>query len=91
MRFKENQISIELLKIAVWKLHGKEIVRIFKFKDFVKSIAFVQKVAVLAEKFNHHPDILIRYNRVTLRLTTHDEGGLTEKDFHFAEQINLMK
>jgi 4a-hydroxytetrahydrobiopterin dehydratase len=59
-------------------------VRTFKFKDFVGSLAFVNKVGELAEKAGHHPDIDIRYNKVRLALVTHDAGGITAKDFDLA-------
>jgi 4a-hydroxytetrahydrobiopterin dehydratase len=51
----------------------------------------VKNVAILAERYNHHPDILIRYDKVQLNLTTHDEGGLTEKDFKLAVQVNKLR
>ncbi len=60
------------------------------FKDFVKSMRFVNRVATRAESMNHHPDISIRYNRVQLTLTTHDEGGLTMKDFMLARKIDRL-
>ena len=66
---------------------GKKITRTFEFKGFIEAMAFVNKVAVLAEKENHHPDINIQWNKVTLTLTTHDAGGLTEKDLGMAEKI----
>jgi len=71
-----------------WKLQGKQIGKLFVFEDFLQSIRFVNRVAKLAEAMNHHPDIAIEYNRVRLTLTTHDEGGLTMKDFRLARQIN---
>ena len=90
MLYPSKQVREELISLKGWKKKGKEIVREFKFRNFVHSIAFVKKVARLAEKSFHHPDILIKYSRVTLYLTTHDEGGLTEKDFNLARQINRL-
>jgi 4a-hydroxytetrahydrobiopterin dehydratase len=58
--------------------------RTFQFQDFVAALRFVNRVADLAERAGHHPDIDIRYNRVRLGLTTHDAGGLTGKDFELA-------
>jgi len=81
-------IKEQLTQLDGWELDGKEIVKSFKFKDFVDSIAFVTRVAFLAEKANHHPDISISWNRVTLSLSTHSEGGITENDINLAEQIN---
>jgi 4a-hydroxytetrahydrobiopterin dehydratase len=66
------------------------IARSFRFKNFSDAMQFVNKVARLAERANHHPDIMIRYDKVSLTLTTHDEGGLTEKDFKLACQINRL-
>jgi 4a-hydroxytetrahydrobiopterin dehydratase len=66
------------------------ISRKFVFADFVQAMRFVNRVARLAEAANHHPDITINYNRVKLALTTHDEGGLTMKDFRLASRINKL-
>jgi len=60
------------------------------FDDFMQGIRFLNKVAGLAERMNHHPDVSIRYNKVRLSLTTHDEGGLTIKDFNLARKINPL-
>ena len=70
-----------------WENNGKEITRTYKFKDFVEALAFVNKVAGLAEAADHHPDIDIRWNKVRLTLSTHSAGGLTDKDFALALQI----
>ena len=64
-----------------WTLEGDAIRKQFTFKDFLGAIAFVNRLAPEAERADHHPDILINYKRVTLTYSTHDEGGLTEKDF----------
>jgi 4a-hydroxytetrahydrobiopterin dehydratase len=64
-----------------WTLEGDAIRKQFTFNDFPAAIAFVNRLAPEAEKADHHPDILINYKRVTLTYSTHDEGGLTEKDF----------
>ena len=70
-----------------WENNGKEITKAYKFKDFAEAMAFVNKVAGLAEAADHHPDIDIRYNKVRLMLSTHSAGSLTEKDFSLARQI----
>jgi len=70
-----------------WELAGAEIVKEYKFADFVAAIAFVNRLAERAEAANHHPDIDIRWNRVRLALSTHSEGGLTRKDFDLAAEI----
>jgi len=71
-----------------WSKRAQIISRTFKFEGFLKAIEFVNRVAKKAQKINHHPDIDIRFNKVTLKLTTHDEGGLTEKDFSLARQCD---
>jgi len=87
----EKQIVGLLRSTKGWKLRGSEIQKIFIHKDFARAMGFVQSVALLAEKMNHHPDIDIRWNKVLLSLSTHSAGGLTEKDFALAEQINALK
>jgi 4a-hydroxytetrahydrobiopterin dehydratase len=71
-----------------WELAGDAIRRRYAFKDFKESMAFVKRVAELAERADHHPDILIEYSKVTLTLTTHDAGGLSEHDFALARAID---
>jgi 4a-hydroxytetrahydrobiopterin dehydratase len=73
-----------------WKRRGATISRTFQFKDFVAAIKFVNAVAKLAEKARHHPNLDIRWNKVTLTLTTHREGGLTERDFKLARQFDRL-
>lgn len=85
----EKEIEEGLTKLDGWELHGNEITKTYTHRDFIDSISFVSRVAMLAEKANHHPDILIKYDRVTLSLSTHSEGGLTEKDFNLAGKIDL--
>lgn len=90
MLLSQTQIQIELQKLSVWKLAENEITKQFVFKDFIQAIGFINQVAILAEKFDHHPDIDIRWNKVTLRLSTHSAGGLTEKDFILAKEIDKI-
>ncbi len=78
------QIKSSLATVPAWKRKGNAVVRTFQFTDFVVAMKFVNAVAKLAEKAAHHPDIDIRWNKVSLLLTTHDAGGLTEKDFALA-------
>lgn len=73
--------------VPCWENNGKEITRTYKFKDFKEALAFVNRVAELADAADHHPDIDIRWNKVKLTLSTHSAGGLTEKDFALARQI----
>ena len=90
LKFGEEQILRALASLPFWKRNGDVIVRTFQFKDFPTAIQFVQSVAVAAEQAWHHPDIDIRWNKVTLTLTTHDAGGLTEKDFALARQFDRL-
>src|ERR1035438_8252174 len=83
-----KQIKLHLKAIPDWTKRAQTICRTFKFEEFLMSIAFVRRVAKRAEKNQHHPDIDVRYDKVSLTLTTHDEGGLTEKDFTLARQCD---
>jgi 4a-hydroxytetrahydrobiopterin dehydratase len=71
-----------------WELGETSITRTFQLSDFIEAMGFVNRVALLAEKAFHHPDIDIRWNRVTLTLSTHSEGGLTGKDVDLAASID---
>jgi 4a-hydroxytetrahydrobiopterin dehydratase len=84
------QIKSALATVPDWSKRGKTITRTFVFKDFPAAIKFVNAVAKLAEKAWHHPDIDIRWNKVTLVLITHDAGGLTEKDFALARKFDQL-
>jgi 4a-hydroxytetrahydrobiopterin dehydratase len=83
-----KQVGIHLKAVPNWSKRAQTIVRTFQFEGFSKSITFVNRIARKAQKCNHHPDIDIRFNKVTLTLTTHDEGGITEMDFSFARQCD---
>jgi 4a-hydroxytetrahydrobiopterin dehydratase len=83
-----NQVSLHLKTVPNWSKRAQTIHRAFKFGGFLKGIDFVNRIARLAQKMNHHPDIDIRFNKVTLKLTTHDEGGITKKDFSLARQCD---
>ncbi len=87
-RLSEDQIALELSRHAEWSQTSDAIQRTFAFKNFVEAMSLVNGVAALAEAANHHPDILIRYNKVTLTLSTHDSGGITAKDFALASKID---
>ncbi len=87
-RLTPQEIKAGLAAAPDWTRKRGAIMRTFQFKDFPAAIRFVDKIARLAEKAWHHPDIDIRWNKVTLTLTTHDEGGLTAKDFDLARQFD---
>jgi 4a-hydroxytetrahydrobiopterin dehydratase len=82
-----EEASRRLSTVPGWRLEGQALRRTFAFPGFRAAIAFVNAVADQAEAADHHPDIDIRYDRVTLTLTTHDEGGLTAQDFEMARRI----
>jgi 4a-hydroxytetrahydrobiopterin dehydratase len=84
----EQDLPAALARVPDWTLEGREIVRIFVHPDFAAALAFVNRVGALAEEANHHPDIDIRWNKVTLRLSTHSKGGLTALDFDLAAEID---
>jgi 4a-hydroxytetrahydrobiopterin dehydratase len=85
-----SQIKTALASVPGWKKKGAAITRTYQFKDFPAAIKFVNTLAKPAEKAWHHPDIDIRWNKVTLTLSTHDAGGLTGKDFSLAKQFDRL-
>jgi len=84
----ENEIESRLEGLPEWTASGGSIQRTYQFGDFAESMRFVNRVAALAESAEHHPDILVRYSKVTLTLSTHDAGGITEKDFDLATKAD---
>ena len=84
------QIKAALPTVKAWNKKGATITRTYEFKDFPAAVKFVNAAARLAEKAWHHPDIDLRWNKVTLVLTTHDAGGLTEKDFALAQKFDRL-
>lgn len=89
-KLTDAQIAGMLTSRPDWSETGGAIQRTFHFKDFAEAMKFVDSVAAQAEADQHHPDILIRYNKVTLTLNTHDAGGITEKDFALAAKIDQL-
>jgi 4a-hydroxytetrahydrobiopterin dehydratase len=86
----EQDARARLAEVPGWDLGDKTLVRKLSLPSFRDAVAFVVKLAFVAEAADHHPDILINYRRVTLTLWTHTEGGITEKDFALAQQINKL-
>lgn len=89
-KLESDHIETRLESLPEWTLSGDNLQRTISFDDFRAAMAFVNKVADAAEASSHHPDIMIRYGKVTLTLTTHDAGGLTEKDFDMAATIDTL-
>jgi 4a-hydroxytetrahydrobiopterin dehydratase len=89
-RLNDAEIEQRLGALRDWTRAGDEIRKTFRLGSFPAAIAFVTQVGFLAEAAGHHPDIDIRWRKVTLALTTHDAGGLTQKDFDLAAQVDAM-
>jgi 4a-hydroxytetrahydrobiopterin dehydratase len=86
----DAEVQQALGSLRGWQRQGKAIQRVFEFPDFKAAMAFVNKIADAAEQANHHPDIDIRYNKVTMALISHDSGGVTQRDVRMAEKINQI-
>ncbi len=90
-KLSESEIQAALAATPEWSEVSGAIQRTYDFKDFVQAMRFVNKVAEYAERVQHHPDILVRYNKVTISVSTHDAGGITEKDFALANAVDGMQ
>ena len=88
--YNEQESALFLKDLKDWKYAENAIEKDFKFKDFCESLVFIIRVGLLAEKANHHPEIFNVYNKVEIKLSTHDYGGVTEKDFALARAIELI-
>lgn len=89
-KMTEDEVAAALAGRPEWVETGEAIQRTFQFKSFVEAMKFVNRVAEAAELANHHPDILVRYNKVTMTLSTHDAGGISAKDFDLAAKMDSM-
>lgn len=89
-KLDRQQVAERMQAVPQWTLDGDQIERLLTFANFVDAMIFVNHVAEIAEEEGHHPEIRIVYNRVTLILSTHDAGGLTEKDFRMARRIDAV-
>ncbi|HLI46378.1 MAG TPA: 4a-hydroxytetrahydrobiopterin dehydratase [Geobacterales bacterium] len=88
VRLNEKEVQQRLKALKEWKLEDNYLVRRLQFKDFVSAVQFINKLVPIAEELEHHPDLELKdYNKLTIRLTTHDEGGITELDFQLAKRI----
>jgi len=88
--FNEKEVEELLASMNGWLSEDIAISKKFEFNDFKEALAFVNKVGDIAERFGHHPDMLIMYNVVQVKLWTHHAGGVTKKDFEVAEQIEKV-
>lgn len=85
--YTETTAQQKLSSLSDWTFHDNGIEKTFQFKNFIQAWGFMTQVAILAEKSNHHPEWSNVYNKVVIRLSTHDAGGLTDKDFDLAGEI----
>jgi 4a-hydroxytetrahydrobiopterin dehydratase len=90
MKLTESEIQDKLHNLSGWEKTGEAISREYVFKDFVSAFGFMASAALIAEKLNHHPEWSNVYNRVSVKLSTHDVGGLSELDFELAERLNRL-
>lgn len=86
----DSEIEARLTGLSGWERSGEEIVRRFKREDFVGSVKFVDSLVAPAEEIGHHPDLEISWDTVTVRISTHSEGGLTAADFELAGKIDAL-
>ena len=89
-RLDDTTIAEGLARLPGWERRGNQIVKTFAREDFAHAMVFVNEVAAAAEAAGHHPDIDIRWNKVSLALSSHAEGGLTERDFLLAARIEEL-
>jgi 4a-hydroxytetrahydrobiopterin dehydratase len=87
---EDSEIEQRLGGLEGWRLEGSAIVREFRFDDFVGSVGFVNRLLEPAEEMNHHPDLSVSWNTVTVTVSTHSEGGLTATDFELASKIDAV-
>lgn len=86
----ENELAAVLKKFPDWDIEGKALTRTVEFEEFTEAIDFVNDLAEVAEEAQHHPDIDIRYVRVTVSLTTHEVGGITDADLEIAQRVDNL-
>ncbi len=89
-KYSNLEIQVAMKTLNNWILYEDKIKKQFQFKDFSEALAFIVRIGVLAEKQNHHPELHNVYNKVTIALTTHDVGGLSDKDFLLATSIDTI-
>ncbi len=90
MKLSQADTEARIKHLSGWTLYGDEIRKQYTFAGFLEAVAFVDRLAPIAQATDHHPDILINYKRVTLTYSTHSEGGLTVKDFEGATAADRL-
>jgi 4a-hydroxytetrahydrobiopterin dehydratase len=89
-KLSKQEIAAGLSKLTGWKVVKGNLHRMFAFKDFTQAFAFMKRVALAADRMDHHPDWSNAYNKVAIDLSTHSAGGLTKKDFELAGKIQTI-
>jgi 4a-hydroxytetrahydrobiopterin dehydratase len=90
VKLSEQEITAGLKKLQGWSVVKGNLHRVFEFKDFTQAFGFMTRVALAAEKMDHHPDWSNGYNKVTIDLSTHSAGGITKNDFDLAGKIQQI-
>ncbi len=89
-KLETNQINEQLKTLSGWEFKENAIRKLYRFKEFLDGIRFIDRVAEMAEAADHHPDIFVNYTRVTFTCSTHSDGGVTAKDFRLAKEIEQL-
>ena len=89
-KYNKEEVAPMLLNLNDWQFNSEGIEKKFQFRNFIEALGFMVKVGVVSEKMNHHPELFNVYNKVNIRLTTHDAGGVTDKDFKLASEIDAF-
>ena len=89
-KLSESSVANKLSKLSEWQLKDEKLFKKFQFSDFAEAFSFMTRVAIIAEKADHHPEWFNVYNRVEIYLTTHDANGISERDFSLAAKIDKM-
>lgn len=90
MKLSDSEVKGKLGSVSSWQLAKGKLHKEYKFESFEEAMKFVNSVASVAASLNHHPEIFNVYNKVTLDINTHDEGGITELDFEFARRVDAL-
>ena len=90
MRLSESDIKKELEKLVGWNVKNDKLHKEFQFDNFNQAFGFMTRAAMEIEKMNHHPEWFNVYNRITVELTTHDAGGITDNDVNLARILNSL-
>jgi 4a-hydroxytetrahydrobiopterin dehydratase len=89
-KYNKEEVAPLLLNLNDWQFNSEGIEKKFQFKNFTEALGFIVKVGVVSEKMNHHPELFNVYNKVNIRLTTHDASGVTDKDIKLASEIDVL-